>query len=388
MASATDENGSCFILNPSTKASRYVTCERRGADGFTHAIDTNMKALLAAIGWISLLVDATEDGVSFHCIGNCHYLKPPRKRRGGNAMMGGHMYPGVAKASDNLPYAWFLDRVDGGDILVLTADNEPCDIYNKFFYSQVANSTRPNSVTTACFTSRNGSFSKKLQRLLNNAAGVFLTGGDQAKYYEFWRHSPVSETISNGILLGGSSAGLAVQGRFAFAALHGSLSSEDALKYPTDESVTVVTDFLTVDKPWMRHVLTDTHFLQRDRMGRLMVFLARVRASNASEDVVGFGISEHTSVLVDDESGTATFVGDGPAYVLVTSNSTTPLVEEGSPLRWGSVIVWRWTSNLTSSPRWDFRTQRPLPADESFDRYEISCDKGRLRSTQRGGSIY
>ena len=50
---------------------------------------------------------------------------------------------------------------------------------------------------------------------------VFITGGDQSKYFDFWSESPVSDLVSKVPLVGGSSAGLAVLGRFVFDALHG-----------------------------------------------------------------------------------------------------------------------------------------------------------------------
>ena len=66
-----------------------------------------------------------------------------------------------------------------------------------------------------------------------------------------------------------------------------------------------------INAPWMHGVITDTHFFQRDRMGRLVAFVARIaQAGWAAADnqtthqtgVLGIGISEHTAVLVDASS--------------------------------------------------------------------------------------
>lgn len=112
------------------------------------------------------------------------------------------------------------------------------------------------------------------------------------------------------------------------------VDSEDALKYPTDEDITLARDFLHIDEPWMRGVLTDTHFFQRDRMGRLVTFVARVaqdgwartdNQSSAQLGVLGVGISEHTAVLVEGKAegkaGRATFSGVGPVYFLKSGDS-------------------------------------------------------------------
>ena len=80
--------------------------------------------------------------------------------------------------------------------LVLTADEPPCDIYNPFLYN-ISGATRPNSVTTACFTSRDGSASAKLHELLRQASGFFMTGGDQQKYESFWKGTPVAAALSS-----------------------------------------------------------------------------------------------------------------------------------------------------------------------------------------------
>lgn len=171
---------------------------------------------------------AADEGVSFYCVGEC---AAPRavKSGGGNALMGGDMYPGVTVRTDFDAYRWFLERAAGGDVLVLTADSAPCDIYNPFLYN-MSGAVRPNSVSTACFKSRAGASSAKLGALLRGASGLFVTGGDQSKYYEYWRGTAVADALSSGVVVGGSSAGLAIQGEFLFDARDGGVTSEDALK--------------------------------------------------------------------------------------------------------------------------------------------------------------
>ena len=101
---------------------------------------------------------ASTPTLTFHCVGACDTpRRPSAGSAGGNALMGGHMYPGVNIDSDLIAYRWFLERAAGGDVLVLTADEAPCDIYNPFLFNMSGLSSpaaRPNSVTTACFTSR------------------------------------------------------------------------------------------------------------------------------------------------------------------------------------------------------------------------------------------
>ena len=90
----------------------------------------------------------------------------------------------------------------------------PCDLYNDYIYHNlsVPVEARPNSVTTICFHSRAGAMLNRTAKLLRGATAVFLTGGDQDRYFEYWRNSPVSRLLPNVPILAGSSAGLAVQG--------------------------------------------------------------------------------------------------------------------------------------------------------------------------------
>jgi cyanophycinase len=199
-------------------------------------------------------------------------------------------------------------------------------------------------------------------------------------------------------VVGGSSAGLAVQGEFAFVALQGGIVSADALDAPMDSSVSLSRDFLAVNQPWMRGVVTDTHFFQRDRMGRLVTFVARVaeagwprddNQSNANPGVLGVGLSEHTAVVVD-RSGIGKFVGVGPAYFVRSAGRVPTTCVQGRHLSWTGkgVDVWRWnSSDATTDSQWDFKSWDPSPA-QTGTQYALTVKGGVLESSQPGGSIY
>jgi cyanophycinase-like exopeptidase len=78
--------------------------------------------------------------------------------------------------------------------------------------------------------------------------------------------------------LGGTSAGLAIMGAYSYGAMGGgSLVSEEALKDPMGPAVTLVQDCLQLPPLPPRQVITDSHFGKRDRLGRLIAFIARIR---------------------------------------------------------------------------------------------------------------
>ena len=313
------------------------------------------------------------------------------------------MYPGVTKHSDDQVYLWMMKRANGGDVVVLTADAEdtPCDLYNEYIYdnltySSTNNITRPRSVTTICFASRNVSFDSRTKVLLETAAAVFITGGDQAKYYEYWRNSPISRLMLDVPVVGGSSAGLAVQGQFVFDALNGGVDSTDALENPKSDDITL-TNKLFVSLRWMGHVLTDTHFYQRDRMGRMMTFLARAtqnkwggsdQSQSELDGILGVAISEHTAVLIDGVSGHATVVGDGPVHLLQPTPYVQPQVcEKGKPLTFENVTVRKWTGSGKASvdSPYDFNFHGWIPT-ENLLTYFLSAKNGVLTSST--GNIY
>jgi hypothetical protein len=75
--------------------------------------------------------------------------------------------------------------------------------------------------------------------------------------------------------LGGTSAGLHVLGDYIFTAATGGIDSEEALENPYSPDLTIGDNFLRVSE-YTENVIFDSHFEQRDRMGRSITFLARL----------------------------------------------------------------------------------------------------------------
>lgn len=103
----------------------------------------------------------------------------------GTVLMGG--------ASEN-DYAmrWFLERADGGDVLVLRASGE--DGYNDYFYSELGISV--NSVQTIVCNSAAASIDPYLIAQIENAEALWFAGGNQWDYISFWRDTPVEDAIN------------------------------------------------------------------------------------------------------------------------------------------------------------------------------------------------
>lgn len=271
----------------------------------------------------------------------------------------GIMLAGGGKEVD-AAFEWFLDRSGGGDVVVLRASG--ADGYHDYLRKLRA----VDSVETIVFRSADAARDPFVIEKIRSADAIFLAGGDQWNYVRMWKDSPVEDAIHErvgaGVPIGGNSAGLAVLGEYAFSAEHGTVSSAEALADPAHPKLTISSVFLSL--PGLDCLITDSHFSQRDRMGRLLVMMARISQRGRCRQVFGLGVDERTAVLLETRSGRAQVVGEGAAYRLRLPKPGTPI--EAAPLRSGEVA--------------DLRRWRPV--------YKLHVDNGAVRSTQPGGRLY
>lgn len=244
-----------------------------------------------------------------------------RPLQGGLALMGGGQDQEEA-------FRFLVDRGGQGDVLVLRASG--ADGYNDWLMQVAA----PNSVETLVFHSREGSFEPDVERKIDEAESIFLAGGDQSKYLKYWRDTPVQAALQRALLrgvpLGGTSAGLAVLGDSIFAAHQGGLNSQEVLSAPTDPRISLEPAFLQT--PEMKAILTDTHFAQRDRQGRLAGFLAHHQG-----EMRGLGVDEQTALLVEP-GGQGRVVGQHQVYWVQPTGPAQTLVP-GEPLTYAELPV-------------------------------------------------
>ena len=225
--------------------------------------------------------------------------------------MGGVCLMGGASEDDNA-MKWFLNRVDGGDVLVIRASGS--DGYNDYLYADLALDI--NSVETLIFYNMEAANLPEIQEKIQNAEGIWIAGGNQSDYVSLWRNTPVSELINEGILqrnivVGGTSAGMAILGDYYFSAMNGTVYSTLALNVPYNSNVVVdSSSFLSV--PYLDHVITDTHYDDPDRKGRHVVFLARA-FTDYNTITRGIACDEYTAVCID-EFGIASVFGGYPNY--------------------------------------------------------------------------
>jgi cyanophycinase len=279
-------------------------------------------------------------------------------------------------------FRWLCERAAGGDLLVLraTGDNEYSPYINKL--------CKLNSVATLVIPNRSAATEDSTAKKISRASAVFIAGGDQANYINFWRGTPVqaalNAAIRRGVPIGGTSAGLAVLGEFAYSAQGDkadapNLDGKKAMADPFSPRVTLVQGFL--DIPVLTGIVFDTHFAKRDRMGRLLVFLARMqqryRENPEGQKLRCIGIEERAAVLLESD-GQARVVGKGPAYFIDTARTHGHLVS-GTPVTYGPYDVFR------VSPGHSFNV-KTWHGDAVA--YTLSVEAGTIHSTQPGGGVY
>lgn len=257
--------------------------------------------------------------------------------RGGFALMGGG---GKLEPA----FRFLCERANGGDFLILRADTE--DDYARKFNKEIAALCPLNSVATIVFTDREDSDDKKVVDIIEKAEAIFFAGGDQSNYVRFWQDTPVQDALNRHIAagkpIGGSSAGLAILGEFSFASMIDTIHSPEALADPYGNKVTISRDFLRI--PLLAGTITDTHFVKRDRLGRLLVFVARILQDGWADQVRAIAVDENAAVLIEPD-GQAKVVG-GPAYFLETKNRP-EVCRRKTPLQFKEIAAHRATKGMT-----------------------------------------
>ncbi len=225
--------------------------------------------------------------------------------------LGGVCLMGGATEDDNA-MQWFLEQANGGDVLVLRASGS--DGYNQYLYNDLG--VNVNSVESIVFNNANASSDSYIHTRILQAEAIWFAGGDQWNYVSYWRNTAIDSLIrqvvrTRNVVLGGTSAGMAIMGEYYFSAQNGTVTSSTALDNPFDSNVTIDSArFLEVDV--LRDVITDTHYDAPDRKGRHVVFLARMLTDYGS-DAKGIACDEYTAVCIDN-TGMAHIYGGFPTY--------------------------------------------------------------------------
>src|SRR3954469_2692249 len=277
-------------------------------------------------------------------------------------------------------FRWLCDRGKAGDFLALRAAGDAdCNAY-------VEGLCHANSIATLIIPSRQAAAEPTVADAIRNAESIFIAGGDQARYINFWNGTPVqkalNEHIRAGKPIGGTSAGLAVLGEFIYSAQGDKpddedLTSQQTLVNPFFARVTLQKDFLHI--ALLRETLTDTHFVTRDRLGRSLIFLARIMHDGWSRHPREIAVDERSAVLVKPD-GNAEVVGTGKGAYFIQPTVSPKVCSPGQPLTFSGLKVY----NAPTGSHFDLRSWKGNGGSE----YQLSVVEGKVESTRPEGSRY
>ena len=250
----------------------------------------------------------------------------------GTVLMGGG-------ADVDAAFSWMINKSGGGDFVVIRATGT--NAYNGYIYGLGS----ANSVETFLINSRTQANDSAIVQAVRKAEALFFAGGDQNDYIRFYRGTALGSVINHlanvkHIPVGGTSAGMAIQGYVYYDGVTNVLSEEVLLNPYRSGTGIHYNDFL--HNPFLLKTICDTHFNTKGgttsngikgRQGRLMTFLSRMITDSAMADVRGIACDEKTAVCIDQD-GIAMVAGLGKAYFIRQWCAPPETCIRGQPLTW------------------------------------------------------
>ncbi len=232
---------------------------------------------------------------------------------------------------------WFLSKADQGDYLVLRSGGigRQADWICKNFADQI------RSAAELSIDSLEDSNFEALLNTIRHAEVIYIAGGDQNRYEDFWKNTPLADALNQHMLtkpIGGSSAGMAILGGSYYApSRKRAVLGSQLLNNPYHPASQ---DFFHGDllhHPWLNNTYAETHLNRRlrgeQRYSRLFGFLARsVGDLGLTQPRFAIGLEEATFLTVN-KHGQGKVYGNN-AYFLQTQQALPEQVQANKPLIW------------------------------------------------------
>lgn len=241
---------------------------------------------------------------------------PPGEVRGWIVPIGG----AENKENDRHILERFL-QVSGGndaDIVVIPTASRMTETGPR--YQKIFNDLGAKRVTVMDFDTRRDCQEAGRLKRIEEATGIFFTGGNQLRLTTLLGGTPVAKLIrvrnAHGVTVGGTSAGA-------------SILSEHMIAFG-DEGSSVISGSVRL-APGLgltNRFIIDQHFRQRDRLGRL------ITALSYNPFAIGIGLDEDTATFISPE-GTLEVVGSGGVTIVDASEvsfSSIGELSEGQPV--------------------------------------------------------
>ena len=230
------------------------------------------------------------------------------------------------------------DAARGGNVIVLRASYS--DVYDKPFWQYGKFSSVQTVLIPPCASRAQVD---AVAPIVQKADAVYFAGGDQAPYVA-WKGSALMDAVkrvyARGGVVGGGSAGLAIQGAVVYDSVAGDrldqeTTTRDAVRNPLEARISFTTGLFA----WapLANTITDTHFVARDRFGRTVAFLARIFYDGllpATHELYALGVDQGSAVVVDPGGEAMVLNGARGHGAYLIRASTKPQLASSSPLRY------------------------------------------------------
>lgn len=245
-------------------------------------------------------------------------------------------------------FTWMVEQAGGG--IFINIDTDDVADYAGDFISfgadpashglQIPNSTVANNPAT--------------YDDLITASAIWIEGGDQWDYVNRWKGTLVEEAIryvyNQGGVIGGTSAGMAILGEVVFDAMHGSLYPQQVAYDPYHYDATMTDDFFE----FLPNVLTDTHFHDRGRLGRIIPLMARRIQDSDQPDIIGVAATTMSCIAID-QNKIGTVFGDAVTILHKSPNSYVSAVDN-IPVTFTNIVC----HQLLNNAQFDFNTRQVI----------------------------
>jgi len=172
---------------------------------------------------------------------------------------------------------------------------------------------------------RSQAYAAALQEQVKNASGIFFTGGDQVRLTMVLAGTPLLAAVwtafERGVVVAGTSAGAAMMGQMMIT---GGRSGGGA----RGGSARLAEGF-----GFIRQVLIDQHFHQRNRLGRLMYAIA------LQPHLLGVGVDEDTAAVFENDEFQV--IGTHAVSVLDGQDILESNIDQAATGKWLSISALR-----------------------------------------------
>lgn len=241
-------------------------------------------------------------------------------------------------------WKYLIENSGGGDIVIVRADGRVGGYENWIYKDESKLNFRPvNSVTTVVLENARDANDPRTVKVINEAELIFFAGGDQNLYITWFKNSKLEKAFENAVLLknipvGGTSAGMALlaglsyRARFSSPTNGGNLTSEDVLNNPT--ATINVLESNSISASHLKNVITETHFAERDRFGRIVGLMAKaIYNKDAHYNQIKSISSDAGTAFCYNAQGVGRVYGSDAVYFM--RGQTPPeILMPGKPLTW------------------------------------------------------